>query len=1033
MAGSKRSPHYIMKSTWPVLTTYDPQHLDRIALPLGGIGTGTVSLGGRGDLRDWELMQRPAKGFIPPAEGRIGPFFAVWMKPKGGAAVARALEGPLPLEVYEGSMGGKVPNHGLPRFPNCEFRAAYPLGQVVLSDPALPLEARLEAFNPLVPGDADASGIPVAVLRYVLHNRTSKPVEAAVCGMVPNFIGADGENSTGGTWLGEQQFGARFKANRNEFRQGRGLHGVYLFSKELDPTLPQWGTMALTVLGQRASAVSYRTAWAEKGWGDSMLDFWEDFLADGRLEERQQVNEGAPKATLAARVTVPARGTKSVTFLLTWHFPNRTTWYPPRPADTAVSTTAFVTTLHVSELVPFDGNIAGVAYPQAVRFTSRVFENGRQFCDRHTEIEERGDAQVVAYFRTRIRCPEAMELNALLGYDGPVAVWINGEKVFTDATGINPAEADDRRVSFAAAAGEHEIVVALGSNAGKAWGIYLRFERRDVSQKAVKKHVPVVLPELLDAGSGCGGGACCPPAKVGNYYTTQYRDAWDVAEKVAPRLAALEKRTVQFVQAFCESDLPVAVKEAALNNVSTLRTQTTFRMSDGFLFGWEGCADRVGCCHGSCTHVWNYENALGFLFGDLSRGMRQVEFEHVTGDDGLMAFRVDLPLTKPIAGSKAAADGQMGTIMRFYRDWKLAGDEAFLRSLWPQVRKALEFCWIPGGWDADKDGVMEGCQHNTMDVEYYGPNPQMGIWYLGALRACEEMARQVGDAEFAQTCRGLFERGRDWTEQNLFNGEYYEHQIRPPQEFVSPNLRVGMGGSDKVPEYQLGAGCLVDQLVGQYMAHACGLGYLIDPGHAKTTLRSIMKYNFRTNFYSHFNQLRSYVLGDESALLMASYPRGNRPEVPFPYYTEVMTGFEYTAAVGMIYEGLTADGLKCIQAIRDRYDGRKRSPWDEAECGHHYARAMASWTAVLALTGFQYDGVQQTIQFAAAKKPVTWFWSNGAAWGTCRQTPLKTGIKVELTILHGTLPARRLILAGCGEVTIKPGRTITVLCPRPTK
>jgi hypothetical protein len=218
-----------------------------------------------------------------------------------------------------------------------------------------------------------------------------------------------------------------------------------------------------------------------------------------------------------------------------------------------------------------------------------------------------------------------------------------------------------------------------------------------------------------------------------------------------------------------------------LFNLSTLRTQTCFRTPDGYLYGWEGCGDQDGCCFGSCTHVWNYEQATPFLFGDLARGMREIEFGHATEQNGKMSFRVNLPLAFP-STNIAAADGQMGCIMKLYREWKLCGDDEWLRKLWPQARKALEFCWIEGGWDADRDGVMEGCQHNTMDVEYYGPNPQMQSWYLGALRASEEMARHLTENDFAATCRDLFERGSAWTDEHLFNGEYYGHEIRPPHD-----------------------------------------------------------------------------------------------------------------------------------------------------------------------------------------------------------------------------------------------------------
>jgi len=404
--------------------------------------------------------------------------------------------------------------------------------------------------------------------------------------------------------------------------------------------------------------------------------------------------------------------------------------------------------------------------------------------------------------------------------------------------------------------------------------------------------------------------------------------------------------------------------------------------------------------------------------------MREVEFAHATDKKGLMSFRVNLPLERAQAFGKAAADGQMGCIMKMYRDWQLSGDDQMLKDLWPHVRRALEFCWIKGGWDADRDGVMEGCQHNTMDVEYYGPNPQMGVWYLGALRAAEEMARHLGEDDFAVTCRRLFEQGKTWLDENLFNGEYYEHQIRPPKDTlaIAPSLLIGMGAKDPTkPDYQLGSGCLVDQLVGQFMAHVSGLGYLLEADHVRKTLQSIMKYNLREGLYGHFNCMRSFALGDESALLMASYPK-DRPKNPFPYFTEVMTGFEYAAAIGMLYEGQLEPGLTCIRNIRDRYDGRKRSPFDEAECGHHYARAMASWAAVLALSGFHYSGVEKTMTFAAQEG--TFFWSNGYAWGSCSLKKENDKVRVELSVLHGELSLSRLILRRFGDVQFDKERLI---------
>lgn len=828
---------------WPVLKTYDADHLAKIALPLGGIGTGTVSLGGRGDLRDWELTNTPHKGFVPGDGFHARPSALLWCRVGHQPPVLRLLEGPLTAAEYQGARGSEAPSHGLPRFAQATFAAAYPLGQVRLADSAVPLKVTVRAFNPLVPGDVAASSWPLASLAYRLENRSRETVTAAVCLSLPNFIGG----SAGET--------VPPKGNYNRYRVGEHAHGVFLASRGVPRYHSGWGTLALTTTAR--VGVSYRTGWADRSWGDSLLEFWDDFTADGVLENHP-TKAAVPVASLAVKVTLRPGDTCEIPFLLTWHFPNRLSW-------------------HAKDAMPCNAEEDGCAVP----------------------------------------------------------------------------------------------------------------------------------PENL----------------VGNYYTTQFRDAWDVAQQAWRELPGLEQRTVAFVRALTKSDAPLPIKEAALFNLSTLRSQTCFRTADGRFYGWEGCDDRAGCCHGSCTHVWNYEQGLGFTFGELSRSLAEVAFAYGTDDRGKMRFRIDLPLDRPPKSFAAAADGQMGAIMRFYRDWQLSGDEAFLKTHWPKVRKALEFCWLPKGWDANQDGVMEGCQHNTMDVEYYGPNPQMGTWYLGALRACEEMARYLGESEFASKCRKLFKSGSQWIDANLFNGEYYEHHVVPPMkaENVAKELISGMGARNlRDPELQLGSGCLVDQLVGQYFADACGLGYLLKPAHIRQTLRSIKRYNWRKEFYTHFNHLRSFVLGDESALLMATYPRGRRPARPFPYYNEVMTGFEYTAAAHMLREGLTDDGLECIAAIRDRYDGKKRSPFDEAECGHHYARGLASWATYLFWTGFQYSSVTGTMSFFAAPKAVKWFWSTGSAWGMCRQQFRPGKIRVTLQIEQGSLHLAALSLSGLGTVTCPP-------------
>lgn len=322
----------------------------------------------------------------------------------------------------------------------------------------------------------------------------------------------------------------------------------------------------------------------------------------------------------------------------------------------------------------------------------------------------------------------------------------------------------------------------------------------------------------------------------------------------------------------------------------------------------------------------------------------------------------------------------------------------------------MSFAWCKGGWDGNQDGVMEGSQHNTMDVNYFGPNPQMGFWYLGALKAMNKMAVFMKDNEMASKCDKLYKNGSTWIDANLFNGEYYEQKITDPTTFEFLNWE--KDPTIQIPDYQLGKGCLVDQLVGQYMAHICGLGYLASQRNIQTTLKSIDKYNFLPNFSKHFNNMRSYVIGDEAGLLMASWPKG-RLKVPFPYFSESMTGFEYVAAVGNMYEGQSKTGLKYIQSIRDRFDGRKRNPFDEPECGHFYARSMASWAAVVAESGFQYSGVDQSIEFTS--KPGTYFWSNGYAWGTCQVT----GKTATINVLSGQVVLSKFTLNKVGSVKFK--------------
>jgi non-lysosomal glucosylceramidase len=501
---------------------------------------------------------------------------------------------------------------------------------------------------------------------------------------------------------------------------------------------------------------------------------------------------------------------------------------------------------------------------------------------------------------------------------------------------------------------------------------------------------------------------------LGNYYCTRFPDAWAAAEDTARQLPKLERLTREFVGIMRQSTLPGAVKDAATANLSTLVTQTSFRTQDGSFHGFEGCNDQAGCCFGNCTHVYAYEAAIANIFPQLSRSLREQQFGFLTDSTGLMDYRELLPFGMERFGV-AAADGQMACIMKLYYDWRLSGDTAWLRRLWPDAKRALEFAWVQGGWDANRDGVMEGVQHNTYDVEFIGPNPLCGIWYLGGLRAAEEMAKAVGDPEAAREYRRLFEQGSRWIDTHLFNGEYYIQRIGSiPKDQVAQGLTEGMGAPDtEHPTFQLGEGCLVDQMVGQYFAEVAGLGTLLDPRHIQKALESIYRYNYKRTLVDHESVMRTFALNDEAALVICDYPRGNRPEVPFPYFEEVMTGFEYSAAILMLYRGMIPQGLELITNIRRRYDGMRRNAWDEAECGYHYARPMASWAAILGLSGFRYHGATRRLEAKPLINPKLFscFWSTASGWGAFWQEAQRQGTSVSFAVSHGTLLCRTVAVA----------------------
>ncbi len=512
----------------------------------------------------------------------------------------------------------------------------------------------------------------------------------------------------------------------------------------------------------------------------------------------------------------------------------------------------------------------------------------------------------------------------------------------------------------------------------------------------------------------CTDGSCQPakPKTWKNYYATIFRDSRHSALYSLEQWDRLEGETKQFRDALFSSTLPPAALDAISANISILKTPTCLRLEDGSFYGWEGCHPDSGCCEGSCTHVWNYAYALPFLFPKLERSMRELDYRYNRREDGGMAFRLQLPLERERSKFRPCADGQFGGVLKTYREWKISGDTEWLRFLWPAVRQSIEFAWSPTNadrWDADRDGVLEGRQHHTLDMELFGPNSWLTGFYLAALKAGAEMADFLGEPDTAAGYRTLFEKGKKWVDEYLFNGDYYQQAIDLKDRSLLESFPDATAISDYWNEesgeikYQIGEGCAIDQVLAQWHADLIGLGEIFNPEQTRKALAAIFRHNFKERVGDFFNPCRLYSLNDEAGIVICDWPEGKyKPVVPIPYAEETMNGFEYQAAVHMILRGMPAEGMRIVEAVRDRYDGEKRNPWNEFECGSNYARSMASYALLNAFSGFEFDLVQGMVGFhplGPDRSEFRCFWSLDSGWGIFEADESR----LSLTVLYGSL------------------------------
>ena len=455
-----------------------------------------------------------------------------------------------------------------------------------------------------------------------------------------------------------------------------------------------------------------------------------------------------------------------------------------------------------------------------------------------------------------------------------------------------------------------------------------------------------------------------------NYYATLFSDSVQSCLYSLDNYDKLFKRTKAFKDTLFSSTLDPAIIDAVSSTISVLKSSTVMRLENGALYGFEGTHEHAGSCEGTCTHVWSYAYALCFLFPDLERSIRETEFEYDTAETGRMNFRTKLPLGRKELRRPHCLDGQMLSVVKAYREWKISGDNEWLGKYWSTIKKIISYAWSEenyGMWDRDKDGVLEGQMHHTLDTDLFGPSSWLEGIYLLALKAGEEMAVFFGEPDTAKEYSDLFNNGYNYMKNNLFNGEYFIQNIDLHNREYIDRFDCESYWFDEKQElkFQIGEGCEIDQMLAQWHSNILGLGNVFDADQKKIALRNLFKNNFKDNLRSFANIWRIYALNGESGTIICSYPNGRiRPIIPVQYNSECMTGFEYSFAGLLISEGMYDEGILVVKAVRNRYDGKKRNPWNELECGGNYARSMASFALIPIISGFKFDMPNKSIGFA---------------------------------------------------------------------
>lgn len=954
---------------------YENEYLSRVAFPIGGIGAGMFCLEGTGAISHLSVNNRPDIYNEPYA------FAAISIK--GVERGAKVLEAVVPKWKLFGSPGtgngGGNRSYGLPRFENGSFLARFPFATIELQDKDIPLEIEISGWSPFIPTDEDNSSLPVGVLEYHFKNTSGKKIDAVFSYNAKNFIDEKGNISA-------LRNGFRLTKAGNGGGNAVGGFGIYVDDDK--------------------AVVDH--CWFRGGWFDSQTILWKN-IREGNLISHPPIEGVSPGASIYVPFSLLPGNEKVVRVNFCWYFPK---------SDLSIGQAMFTGNAFGDR--PSKGTAPGQQHVSGFA--------GKQLVN---TFDPNGDGQMGILLSPEFKINRRY-LKFLVGggnqKDKTSVNLVVDDEIVKTATGNQSEVLNEQVWDLKEYVGKTARIKIVDLETA-AWG-HILADQFVLTDDRAENLFDLSSSAILLAdfeGEDYGEWEIIEPEEQQKtlssserfykpWYASRFHNLNELIQYWDRSAVELKQKSELFRDAFYASTLPPEVMEAIAANLTILKSPTVLRVSDGRLWGWEGCSENSGCCHGSCTHVWNYAQAIPHLFPALEKTLRETEYKINQNEEGHQNFRANLPITPPPHNFHAAADGQLGGIMKVYRDWHINGDTEWMKSLYPYVKSSLDYCIRT--WDPKHKGYLEEPHHNTYDIEFWGPDGMCTSFYLGALTAFIEMSKELKKP--CNEYETLLSRGKKYIENDLYDGEYFIQKIQW-EGLLAPNpLEVqSFGGAyseealallkKEGPKYQYGKGCLSDGILGMWLASVCGLNEIVDQQKVKSHLLAVHQYNLKTNLMDHANPQRStYACGNEGGLLLCTWPKGGELSLPFVYSNEVWTGIEYQVASHLMFKGEVEKGLEIVRECRKRYDGTVRNPFDEYECGHWYARAMSSYGMLQGLTGVRYDAVDKTMYIDSKIGDFTSFISTATGFGTITY---KEG-KPSLNVVYGHIDVNKFIVSG---------------------